>query len=154
MAQWKRTVEKVELEMSKFAEKIKKIIMQFVKFGIVGLSNTLISLVAYYLLVYLGCHYIIANTVGFILSVVNAFYWNNKYVFLNRQEKNLKKAFVKVFVSYGGSFLLSTVLITVFVEILHISEWLAPILRLVVTVPINFVMNKLWAFRDKTDGEG
>lgn len=132
-----------------------KLIKQFLKFGIVGLSNTLISLAVYYILVYLGCHYILANACGFIISVINAFYWNNKYVFTNKQETNLAKAFAKVFASYGGSFLLSTLLITVFVEIFHISEWLAPILRLVVTVPINFVVNKLWAFKDKAQkGQG
>ncbi len=130
--------------------KIKKIIIQFLKFGIVGFSNTLISLGVYYILVYLGCNYIIANTFGFLISVVNAFYWNNKYVFKDKEEKNLKAAFIKVFISYGGSFLLSTCLITLFVEVLHISKWLAPILRLVVTVPINFVINKIWAFRDKS----
>lgn len=126
-----------------------KLIKQFLKFGIVGLSNTFISLAVYYVLVYFGCHYIIANACGFILSVINAFYWNNKYVFTNKQETSLAKAFLKVFMSYGGSFLLSTLLITIFVEVFHISEWLAPILRLVVTVPINFVVNKVWAFKDK-----
>lgn len=128
--------------------KIKRIVVQFVKFGFVGISNTAISLITYYVLVWLGCSYILANTAGFLLSVVNAFYWNNKYVFTNKTENSMVKAFGKVFFSYLGSFCISTVLITVMVEILHISEYIAPILRLVVTVPINFVVNKLWAFRD------
>ena len=43
----------------------------------------------------------------------------------------------------------SSVLMVVFVQILGISEYLAPILRLVFTIPLNFVMNKLWAFKEK-----
>lgn len=129
--------------------KIKKLFVQFFKFGIVGISNTLISLITYYILVYLGAHYILANTAGFLISVCNAFYWNSKYVFKDSEETKWR-AFVKVFMSYGGSFLLSTCIIFVLVEVLNISEWLAPILRLVVTVPLNFVVNKLWAFRDKS----
>lgn len=129
--------------------KIKRLCVQFVKFGIVGFSNTLISLMIYYLLVYFGIHYIFANTAGFLVSVCNAFYWNNKYVFKEKTESSIIRAFGKVFLSYGGSFLLSTVLITLFVEVLGISELLAPLLRLIVTVPINFILNKVWAFKDR-----
>lgn len=129
--------------------KLKNLFIQFFKFGIVGISNTLISLATYYLLVYLGVHYIIANTAGFLLSVCNAFYWNSKYVFKNSNETK-GRAFIKVFLSYGGSFLLSTFIIFVLVDLLSISEWLAPILRLIVTVPLNFVVNKLWAFGDRS----
>lgn len=129
--------------------KIKKLFIQFFKFGIVGFSNTLISLATYYLLVYLGVHYIIANTAGFLLSVCNAFYWNSKYVFKDSEEVKWK-AFIKVFMSYGGSFLLSTLIIFILVDLLSISQWIAPILRLIVTVPLNFVVNKLWAFADKS----
>ena len=133
----------------KLLSKKKENILQFIKFAIVGCSNTIISLGVYYILVYFGVQYIIANALGFVISVCNAFYWNNKYVFKAKTELNTLKAFGKVFMSYGGSFCLSTLLITLFIEVLHISEYIAPLLRLIVTVPINFVMNKLWAFKDK-----
>ena len=129
--------------------KLDKLFQQFIKFGLVGVSNTIISLGIYYLLVYLNIHPVIANAVGFIVSVINSFFWNNKFVFVEKTEYNNKKAFVKVFVSYGVSFILSTVLIELFVDVLHISKYLAPILRLLVTIPLNFFMNKLWAFKEK-----
>ena len=53
---------------------------QFVKFGIVGVSNTLISLAVYQLaLNALGMHYLAANLLGLVISVINAYYWNNLY---------------------------------------------------------------------------
>ena len=121
---------------------------QFIKFGIVGCSNTLINLAVYYLCLYLGINYIIAYTLGFLVSVCNAFYWNNKYVFKNKQEKSLVRAFIKVFASYGFSFVLSLVMMSLMVEILNISFVIAPVLKLVVTIPINFLLNKVWAFKD------
>lgn len=130
-----------------------KLMWQFFKFGIVGISNTAISLGVYYLFVWLGVHYVIANGIGFVLSVINSFFWNSKFIFKDKQEHSTWRAFLKVFASYGMSFLMSTVLITVFVEVLHISEWLAPILRLVLTVPFNFIMNKLWAFKEKFNSD-
>lgn len=128
---------------------LKKLVAQFMKFGLVGVSNTLISLGCYYILVYFGCHYLLANTVGFVISVCNSYFWNSRYVFKDKKERSGVRAFMKVFCSYGVSFCLSSVLMVVFVQLLGISEYLAPILRLVFTIPLNFVMNKLWAFKEK-----
>ncbi len=51
-----------------------RVFSQFVKFGLVGLSNTAISYITYVICVYLGMHYFFANTLGFIISVLNSFY--------------------------------------------------------------------------------
>ncbi|NFO13789.1 GtrA family protein [Clostridium botulinum] len=130
-----------------FDNKLWKISWQFIKFGIVGFSNTVISLIIYYIFIAKGVNYLFANTLGFLVSVINAFYWSNKYVFTDKTETNPKKAFIKVFMTYGGSFLLSTLLIFIMVDYLKISQWIAPLIRLIVTVPLNFIINKLWAFR-------
>lgn len=123
---------------------------QFIKFAIVGCSNTLINLATYYFLIYMGMHYMPAYTLAFLISVCNAFCWNNKYVFKNKQEKNVYKAFIKVFSSYGLSYLLSLALMGVMVEILNISSYIAPIFKMVITIPMNFALNKVWAFRDRS----
>lgn len=130
-------------------------LIQFIKFAIIGFSNTLISYLVYAAGVYLGLHYMLANVLGFVISVLNSFYWNNKYVF--RQEeggRNTLHALAKTFLSYGATGLvLANVLLYLWVDILHISEYLGPIINLMVTVPLNFVLNKFWAFRsDRKDG--
>lgn len=121
-------------------------VKQFVKFGIVGVSNTAISLIIYYALVYVNVNYILANTIGFIVSVLNAYYWNNKYVFKKETSSNVS-AFIKSFVCYGTTFMISTVLLIVMVKYLNISELIAPIINLIITVPLNFFMNKFWTFK-------
>lgn len=125
---------------------IVSVVKQFVRFGIVGISNTAISLGIYYLLVYLGSNYIIANTVGFIVSVLNAYYWNNRVVF---KKENLRdvKALVKTFTSYGFTFVLSTFLLFVMINCLHVSQLIAPVINLIITIPLNFLLNKFWAFK-------
>ncbi|MBR5407076.1 MAG: Coenzyme F420 hydrogenase/dehydrogenase, beta subunit C-terminal domain [Lachnospiraceae bacterium] len=122
---------------------------QFIKFSFVGVSNTVISLAVYYICIFLGLHYMLAYTLGFLLSVCNAFFWNNRYVFTNKQEKSIVRAFLKVLTSYGFSFLLSLVLMGLLVDILKIPQVIAPLLKMTVTIPINFVLNKVWAFKDK-----
>lgn len=119
---------------------------QFIKFGLVGISNTLISLGTYYLLYFLGINYLIANTIGFVVSVLNSYYWNNKYVFKKTQSGHLKPL-IKTFLSYGSTFLLSSFLLFVMVQHLGIPEIFAPIITLVITIPLNFLINKFWAFK-------
>ena len=58
------------------------------------------------------------------------------------------KALVKTFISYSFTGLfLSSVLLVLWVQVMHISEFVAPIINLLVTVPLNFIINKLWAFK-------
>ncbi|MCI9477600.1 MAG: GtrA family protein [Lachnospiraceae bacterium] len=125
--------------------------IQFVKFGIVGLSNTLISYVVYLAGVRLGMHYLLASVLGFVISVLNSFYWNNKYVFQKGdEERNLWLTLIKTFLAYASTgLILANILLYIWVDVLGISEYLGPIINLVITVPLNFVINKLWAFRTK-----
>lgn len=128
-------------------EKLFKTIIQFIKFGIVGVSNTLISLGIYYALVFVNVHYIIANTIGFIVSVMNAYYWNSKYVFKTDGVRNIVKSFIKVLMSYSLTFLLGTFLLYLWIDIFKISYIIAPIINLIITVPLNFIINKFWAMK-------
>lgn len=125
-----------------------KFVWQFVKFGLVGVSNTLINLAVYYAVVLLfGVeHYILANTLGFIISVINAYIWNSKFVFQKKGRKH-GKSFIKVFVSYGSTFLLGTGFLFVLVHYWNVSEMIAPIINLLLTIPLNFLLNKFWAFK-------
>ena len=122
--------------------------MQFVKFGMVGLSNTALTYIVYALLVTLGLHYQLSNVISYVAGILNSYYWNNKYVFVEEEGKkrNHLKALAKVFASYGVSFCVGAVLLYVWVDVLGISRYLGPVINLLVTIPLNFVLNKLWAF--------
>ncbi|MEG1984738.1 MAG: GtrA family protein [Oscillospiraceae bacterium] len=128
-------------------EELWAFIKQFIKFGMVGLSNTAISLGVYYIFVCINKNlYMIGNFVGFVISVLSSFYWNNRFVFEKTQDGYLKPL-LKTFISYGATFLLSSTLLFIMVNVLDISEMLAPILNLVITIPLNFILNKFWAFK-------
>ena len=131
---------KRELDGKKF-----NAVIQFIKFSIVGFSNTVISLFVYYVLLWLECNYLIANAMSWIVSVFNAFYWNNKYVFKN--ENTWIKALIRTYISYGFSFILGSVLLIVLIEFLKVSDVIAPLIILVITIPLNFLMNKFWTFK-------
>lgn len=119
---------------------------QFFKFCLVGVSNTLIGLAVYYLALWIGLHYILAHVFGFFVSVTNAYYWNSKYVFIKTKKSSLS-LYLKTVCSYGLTFLLGLLFMYLMVDVWHISEWIAPILNLPMTIPLNFILNKFWAFK-------
>ena len=125
-------------------------LIQFIKFGIVGISNTLISYCTYAVLVWLGVNFLLSNLIGFVVSVLNSFYWNSRYVFdLNNADTKQKlKALIKTFISYAGTGLvLSSAMLILWIDIVQLSKYIAPIINLIITVPVNFVVNKVWAFK-------
>lgn len=128
----------------------KKGIVQFIKFGLVGVSNTLVSLAVYYLVLFINSRwYLLGNVLGWIISVANAFYWNNKYVFGVKGDgtRTFFKKLGKTYLSYGATFLLSTALLYLEVDVLGWSALISPVLNLLITIPLNFLLNKFWAFK-------
>ena len=92
----------------------------------------------------------IAQLIMFLLSVLWSFYWNNKIVFKaeKSEHRNLGLILMKTYVSYAfTSLFLSEVLLLLWVNVLKISEYIAPIINLIITVPLNFFIQKLWAFK-------
>lgn len=128
--------------------KLQDLIRQFIKFGLVGISNTIISLAVYYIFIFINLDlYIIGSICGFVVGVLNSYYWNNRFVFTTENRNHLR-AILRTFLSYGLTFIISTILLFIMVEFLNISEVIAPLLNLIITVPLNFVLNKFWAFKD------
>ena len=89
---------------------------EFIRFSLIGLSNTAISFFIYITALYLlrlssyltGFEYLIAFFISFVLSVI---------------------------------------MLYVLVDILGFSEVFAPLVILMITVPLNFFLNKFWSFK-------
>lgn len=129
---------------------------QFIQFAMVGLSNTIIYYAVYAVLVLVSINYLIANIAGFLVSVVNAYYWNNRYVFKEQENEGRVwwRTLAKTFFAYAGTgLILANILLVFLVKVLSVHEMLAPILILFITTPINFLANKLWAYKGKKERE-
>ena len=60
--------------------------------------------------------------------------------------------FLKTFISYAGTgLILNNVLLILWIDILNLNTLVGPILNLFITIPLNFLLNKYWAFRMKCD---
>jgi len=129
---------------------VKPVVFQFIKFGIVGLSNTAISYIIYSLLVYFDLYYIFASIIAFFVSVLNSFFWNNNYVFKksSKQKRNIMQSLIKTYISYAlTGLIIQNLLLFVLINTMKISKYIAPLIVLLITIPLNFILNKVWAFK-------
>ena len=111
-------------------------VIQLIKFCFVGVSNTAISLAIYYGFIIADEKlYIVGNMVGFIVSVLNSYYWNSRFVFYKKDMQG--KTIAKTFMAYGSTLFLGTGLLYLFVDIFGIS----------VMIPLNFLLNKFWVMK-------
>lgn len=133
--------------------------LQFIKFCLVGVSNTLISygieMLGYYVLLrnsswQENTKILVISVTAFVISVTNSYYWNNVYVFRSAGTSDILthlRRYCKVFLSYGVTGLVLGPALKIWLTSFSIPLWFASLAVLVITIPINFLLNKLWAFR-------
>ena len=150
-------------------------LIQFIKFGLVGVSNTLISyaveMLGYYvlfssstfpgtvsLLAGMGLtvtgeqlRVIVVTALSFVISVTNAYYWNNRYVFGQGKKTagEHARAYLKTAACYALTGLILAPAAKVWLVGVGVPFWIASLSTLIITIPLNFLMNKFWAFAGK-----
>lgn len=137
-------------------DSFKSLFWQFFKFGLVGLSNTAVSMGCYYLFLFINEDWYMAGSiVGTVVSIANAFFWNDRFVFKgnSRDWRSKLKRLGKTYVSYGGTSILTNVLLWLEVSLFHVSKLIAPVVNLIVTIPLNFIINKFWTFKKEKSGQ-
>lgn len=153
---------------------MKKLFIQFVKFGLVGVSNTIVYYIIYALTYMICDNYYAANIVGWFISVINAYLWQNIFVFkedASAQKRVWWKVLLKTYAAYAFTGLvINNVMLMLWLDVIDISrfcvsitQWLsvngivmeaekfagyiAPFLNMAVTIPLNFIINKFWAYK-------
>ena len=120
---------------------------KFIKFAIVGFVNLFVSLIIYYILVYFSVNYQSANIGGFITGSINGYIWNKIWVFKN-SERDIA-SIIKFYLTYLSTWLLSALLLYIWIEKMKISDKIAPVINIFITTPINYLLNKYWVFKKK-----
>ncbi len=130
----------------------KETIIQFVKFGIVGGINTILSYI-----ITNGCHYLlkldgqVSNIIAFVTTTFISFLLNSNFVFKeNKEKRSFWKSLLKVYASYSitGLFL-TAILLYIEEQVFGIEHYIATLMNLIITVPLNFILNKFWAYKRK-----
>lgn len=147
---------------------------QFLRFGMIGLFNSIINYIIYALCIRTGMHYVLANIISFIITIFVAYLLQGKFVFKKNEEDKQQtwwKVLIKTYMSYAFTgLILTNILFILWLDIIKIStllepfyqlskdffmwkdeytfaKYFVPFLNTFIILPINFVLNKYWTYR-------
>lgn len=111
---------------------------QFIKFIGAGGVNTLVTYILYLILLQIFS-YQISYTLTYIFGIGLSYWLNLKYVF---NEKSSKKKMGLFPLVYLAQYLLGMVIMYIAIEKLSVPETIAPILVILLTLPLTFFLSK------------
>ena len=111
-----------------------------------GTLTTIVNLIVYFVLEFIGVNYIISNILAWFLSVLFAYVTNRIWVFESKSPNILKE--MSVF--FGGrifSGAVDTALLYLFIDILCLGNTFSKIVVEIIITILNYVFSKLLVFR-------
>lgn len=122
------------------------VLIQFVKFGIVGVSNTALTFIVYtVLLKAFGVWYLAASAIGFVVGATNGFLLNRRWTFRGHVGDALTP--VRWAVVQGCGLGVNEGLLFLFVHDARIDKLISQALATVVVTVTTFFANRAWTFR-------
>lgn len=121
-------------------------VKQAIKYGIVGLGNTLITAgVIWVMMKLLGCSDITSNVAGYVAGVLNSFVWNKQWTF--QSSAGWTSSAIRFGVVFGICYLLQLGVLMVLNKHLPIDPYYNQLIAMAFYTAINFIMNKLYTFK-------
>ena len=122
-------------------------IRQLIKFGIVGVSSTVIDWGIYLLLTRIfGFYYLMAKILSFGVAVLNSYIWNRRWTFRSNDPAKLKQFIKFLTISFVGV-VLNTFIMYLSVEHLRWHDIYGLFLATAIVLFWNFLANKFYTFR-------
>ena len=135
---------------------MKEKIKELIRYGIVGVLTTLVSLITYYGLVYTiidpknPLMLQVANIISWIVSVIFAYITNRKYVFKSENTNKIKEASSFIF-SRILTLILDMAIMFVGVSVLAYSDKFVKIFSQIVIIVLNYIIGKFLVFRKRKE---
>lgn len=127
----------------------RRTVIQFLKFNLVGITNTILASLVYVIVAYLSGSYTLGLISDYAFGIVFGFVANKIITFENKDEPVTLKQVLKYLVIYGFVFGINFGLLRVAVENYGYDQYLAQFaIFALIVVPIFFVQKK-YVFADK-----
>ncbi len=135
---------------------------QFLRYGIIGVSNTILNMVIFNILIWvtgvsIGGLVVLFSLITFVVVVIYSFFMNKRFVFNVTDEADKHRKFVNFFVVSGSVALINLGVIHLVVNIIgaptgvstHLWANVAILITIAVSVLGNFFGYKYIVFREK-----
>lgn len=138
-------------------EFIKKVLnRETISYVICGVLTTIVSMGVYWLgYDFLNMDVLIANILSWVISVSFAYVVNKIFVFQSktRQFNEVLKEVIAFFGGRVGTLLVETLILFIFVTLIGLHEMLVKLAAQFIVLVLNYVISKLFIFKDKNKEE-
>jgi putative flippase GtrA len=133
------------MRKKRMKSKIKKLLEQLVKFGIVGVIATLLEWIIFYICTnQLKIHYSISTIIGFSISTIFNYWASVKWVFDVNKEKSEKLNFILFVVLSIVGLGLNELILWICIEKFAIYNMIGKVIATGIVMVFNFITRKLF----------
>lgn len=135
---------------------MKKLINKYgevIRYLIIGVLTTVVSLATYYLCVHTilnasnAIELQIANIISWVVSVTFAFFTNRSYVFKSKNT-NVGKEAIDFYISRIATLLIDMSLMFVFVTLLHCNDTITKLIVQFIIIVLNYIFSRIFVFKN------
>ena len=119
---------------------------QFRRFLLVGVGNTVVSFVAYRVLLAFATPYVLAAALGFAVGAVNGYVFNRRWTFGARDSARARLLYVAV---QGVGAVSTSLLVLLFVGAAGAGKVDAYLAAIPLVTVCMFMANRVWTFADR-----
>lgn len=124
-----------------------EIVKQAIKYGIVGVVNTLITAaVIWVMMKNLGFPDIVSNITGYAVGLLNSFVWNKQWTFRSTSA-GWRNSAIRFGVVFGICYSLQLGVLMYLNKVLDVDPYYNQLLAMAFYTVINFLMNKFYTFK-------
>jgi len=126
------------------------LILQIIKFGLIGGINFLVDFIIYLFLTrIILIYFLIANIISFLIANSISFTFNKNFTFKDKEKGNLLIKYLKFLGLTVASVIISSLTIFICVNYLQISDLYGKIIGTILGAIWNFTTYKLLVFKQK-----
>lgn len=138
-------------KLPKFVQELLQKYGEIIRYLIIGVLTTLVSLIVYYGLVFTilnpenPVELQIANITSWVISVTFAYITNRSYVFRVKDHHKLAEL-IKFFGSRLLTLFVDMVIMFIFVSLLHFNDKIIKIIAQIIVIILNYLLSKFVVF--------
>ncbi|AYA76616.1 GtrA family protein [Bacillus sp. Y1] len=121
-------------------------LIEFIKFSIVGAINTMVDFGVFSLLLTNGCPILLSQIISYGCGMLNSFIMNRSWTFKENKRNEYSEP-LKYVVANVATLILVSVLILLFINLVHLPVLIAKVICTGIGMVINFISSKFWVFQ-------
>lgn len=120
--------------------------IEFIQFSIVGAINTVVDFGVFSLLLTKGCPIVWAQILSYGCGMLNSYIMNRSWTFKENKRNEYSEP-LKYVVANVATLILVSVLIILFIHMVHLPVLIAKVICTGIGMGMNFISSKFWVFQ-------